>query len=228
MGKDTNLLASNTNSVIKEAQRDDKTCESITFGTWNIQGLTDVKTVELIRHMAFYAIDILCIQETRKQKSDVYTFDDHDVILSGADGEDREWAGVGFIIAPAARRHVKSFKQVSRRICVLKLRMRSNTIGVVGAYAPHNLRPLQERIDFFNELDKEYRCCRANYFKCVLGDLNSRVGLAKLGEDDVVGSFGWGREAMREVEAPNRELLLEVCWKYPCDREHVHQPTVGK
>ena len=52
---------------------------------------------------------------------------------------------------------------------------------------------------------------RANYAKIWIGDYIARVGQAHPGEEDVVGEFGWGREAVHEVDVPNRELLLEFC-----------------
>ena len=162
--------------------------------------------------MATYGIDVLCIQETRKPKADVYFEHDHQIVLSGADCDGNTWAGVGFIIAPRLRRYVKSYKQVSDRVCVLKLRVQSKTLGLLGVYAPHNQRPPEERIDFFNALDKEYRSCYANYGKLILGDLNARVGQARPGEDEVIGLQGWGREAVRQVERPNRDLLFELCF----------------
>eukprot|EP00959_Pyramimonas_sp_CCMP1952_P232140 4851438-Pyramimonas_sp.AAC.1 len=37
------------------------------------------------------------------------------------------------------------------------------------------------------------------------------MGKAQPGEDAILGEFGWGRRAQREVEQPNRELMIEFC-----------------
>ena len=58
---------------------------SLNCGTWNVQGLTEIKELELIEHMKRYQIDILCIQETRKTKAGVYEVEGFQIILSGAD-----------------------------------------------------------------------------------------------------------------------------------------------
>ena len=66
----------------------------LTYGTWNVQGLTDLKLFELILSMKRYSIDILCLQETRSVKASVYTEQGHLVITSGTDDGARCWSGV--------------------------------------------------------------------------------------------------------------------------------------
>ena len=64
-----------------------------------------------------YGLDLISLQETHAPKAEYYqyTFGASDnrsqflVILSGADGADGRRAGVGFIVAPWARRYVHGF-----------------------------------------------------------------------------------------------------------------------
>ena len=71
------------------------------IGSWNLEGLTEIKLYEICTYMSANSIDILCMQETRKVKSDNYDTDGgFQVYLSGSGDASREWAGVGFIIAP--------------------------------------------------------------------------------------------------------------------------------
>ncbi len=71
----------------------------LTYGTWNVQGLTELKLFELTLCMERYGIDILCLQETRYAKADVYTDRGYLFIVSGADDPKDNWAGVAFIVA---------------------------------------------------------------------------------------------------------------------------------
>eukprot|EP00959_Pyramimonas_sp_CCMP1952_P036584 765653-Pyramimonas_sp.AAC.1 len=64
--------------------------------------------------------------------------------------------------------------------------MDGNTIEIFCVYDPHNLKPLPERTAFYDSLDKEYRTCRANFGKNLLGDFSSRVGQARAGDEHVV------------------------------------------
>ena len=66
--------------------------------TWNVEGLTQSKIMELQWHMQQQAIDIICLQETHREDSDVQITDaGFLLILSGqAETEVAETAGVGF------------------------------------------------------------------------------------------------------------------------------------
>ena len=80
------------------------------IASWNVEGLSDVKLWELTSLMRRRRISILCLQETHIAKSPYYTTDDNFlVILSGSSGEKREFAGVGFIIAPCAVQSLVGF-----------------------------------------------------------------------------------------------------------------------
>jgi hypothetical protein len=185
--------------------------DALVVCSWNVRGLTDLKMFELILHMKRYDIDILCIQETHKNTVAAYEEQGHLVLLSGNGTDSRSWAGVGIIVAPRCKYWIKSYKQISDRLCSLSLKVRGGILGIVSAYAPHNLKPLDERLHFFTELDYHFRRCSANIGKLVFGDLNSRVGGQLPGEDHIVGPHTFGRRAVHKVEVPNRDLLLEAC-----------------
>lgn len=101
------------------------------------------------------SIDIMCIQETRRLKSDkLWTESGHLVLLSGSGTGSREWAGVGFVISRRMQTQILGFGPVSNRIGVLKILVAGGSIAVLSVYAPHNLRPLPERCSFYEELSK--------------------------------------------------------------------------
>ena len=143
------------------------TTGSLTCCSWNVKGL--------LLHMSHYSMGILCLQETHLSNTAVYE-EGSLVILAGADGEHRSWAGVGFIIAPRCKGRVKSYKQVSDRMCSLRLKVAGGIVGVLTAYAPHNLKPLAERFQFVAELHMEYRKRSANAL-----ELESRRSAARRG-----------------------------------------------
>ena len=68
-------------------------------GSWNVEGLTELKLEEIIKYIDVNSIDIFCIQETHKSNSDYYVNDKGFlIILSGGAAASREWAGVGFVV----------------------------------------------------------------------------------------------------------------------------------
>ena len=77
--------------------------------------------------------------------------------------------------------------------------------------APHNLKPLPERVQFYDNLEDAVAQVSSNGPKLILGDLNARIGQKRPGEESILGDFRFGREATHRVELPNRDLLLELC-----------------
>ena len=121
------------------------------LGTWNVEGLTDSKVVELQNYMGNFGIGILCLQETHSAES-VYETTDVGflLVLSGmSDGECCETARVGFLIAPQLRRSIVSFCQGSSSMASLKVRVPGGKMTVCSIYAPYGCKPKQERMEFF-------------------------------------------------------------------------------
>ena len=117
-------------------------------------------------------ISVLSIQETRVSKSPYYvTEDGFLVILSGASTEAREFAGVGFIIAPWLRRSVIGFLQQSNRLACLKLRVRLGRIALISAHPPHGGYPFGTRQTFYEQLGEMYQRSSVNGIKLILWGL---------------------------------------------------------
>ena len=121
----------------------------LVLSTWNLEGLSEVKLHEVCTYMRTNSIDILCIQETRKLKSDYYeTLDGYAVYLSGSGDGVREWAGVGFIVSSKFRQQIIGFNPICNRIAYLKVQVLGGCCAVFCLYAPHNLKNQHERIAF--------------------------------------------------------------------------------
>ena len=73
--------------------------------------------VELEEIMCDLGIDVLAIQETHRGYSEHFVTDSgYFYLLSGHDQEEREYAGVGFIVAPACRKCIIGFCAASNRM----------------------------------------------------------------------------------------------------------------
>jgi len=178
--------------------------------------------------MNLHSVDIFCVQETRKTGSDYYVTDDGFlVVLSGGSDGGREWAGVGFIVAPRLKKHIEGFCQVSSRVASLKVRCSGGRFGVLSAYAPHNLKNLNEKWAFYEELGDHLQRLSVNGDKYILGDFNARIGCCRPGEEDVIGRHCCGLEAAHRVEVPNRDLFMDFCWsRQLCvANTYFHAPT---
>ena len=92
--------------------------------------------------MSANSVHVLCMQETRKVKSDCFELDcGHLVYWSGSGEEGREWAGVGFVISPRFQRYVKSFTPFSNRIAGLKMTVPGGCIALFTVLA-HKASPM--------------------------------------------------------------------------------------
>lgn len=161
-------------------------------------------------------IDIVCLQETRALKAEYYTANGYRIVLSGSEEAKRSWAGIGFIIAPWCQHRVCSFLQYSDRLASIKVKEKGGEIAIICCYAPHNLRPYDERQQFYESLGKLYDSIAVNGPKCIFGDFNARLGNRRRGEEDIGGPFSFGTEAKRQVDTPNQDLLVEFCFYQSC------------
>ena len=130
--------------------------------SWNVEGLSDVKLIQICIYMRSNSIDICCLQETRKPKSDTYSTDGGFLVyLSGRGDEHREWAGVGFVVAPWAKSLATSFRPCCSRIASLKLVVSGGCMSLSSVYAPHNMKSLPDRVQFYESLDQQVRALSA-------------------------------------------------------------------
>ena len=90
------------------------------------------------------------MQETHLADASTYTSEEGFlVVLSGPRAAQAERSGVGFLVAPWARCCVIGFLLHSARLATLKLRTVGGKMAIVNAYAPHNGKSRDERVDFF-------------------------------------------------------------------------------
>ena len=173
--------------------------------------MTDEKVYTICKLMHQHKIDVLCLQETWATKAEYYSHDGFRVILSGAESAGRCWARVGFVVSPWCCHRLRGFLQFSDRLASVKIQTSHGKIALINAYAPHNLKPHDERWQFYIDLGVLHGKISTNGPKYVLGDFNARLGGSRPGEEDIIGPFTFGREARHAVETPNRDLLMEFC-----------------
>ena len=82
------------------------------FMSWNIEGLSLLKETGIIDYMFRFDVDVCCLQETNRSKSDVFDCNGYEFILSGSSDGPTDWCGVGFVIFPRLRHHRRGFSSV--------------------------------------------------------------------------------------------------------------------
>ena len=144
-------------SPLAAASSEDTTCREgdargsfVKVGSWNVQGLTNLKLAEIYRFMEAAGVDVMCLQETRKPNSDHYVDEGSGclVILSGTSDAKSEWAGVGSVVSQRMRFRVQGCWQLDNRIASLKLRTSNGRLTICITYAPHSEKPTEEKVRF--------------------------------------------------------------------------------
>ena len=141
--------------------------------------------------MMDHHIDILCIQETRRKISCLQELPNNFLlILSGSDGENDIFSGVGIIVAPHCRRSLITDRQQNERMCMIKLKVKGGKMILFSTYAPPQTikHPVNERQQFFNELAEFWMLVSCNGPKIIAGDLNSRLYCRLANEHSFIGN----------------------------------------
>ena len=167
--------------------------DSIRIGTWNVKTLYQIgKLSNVIKEVRRMNISILGVAETRWTGSGKLVSDNMTIIYSG--GEKHE-GGVAFILGEKISRCMIGYWAVSPRVLLLKIRARPFDMAIIQVYAPTSDHSDEEVEEFYEELDKARKACKAQEVLIVMGDLNAKVGRGK--EEQVVGPYGLGERNMR-------------------------------
>ena len=186
------------------------------IGTWNIEGYTEEKLISLQVMMLSHQLSVLCLQEVKRCKSEHFISDaGFLVILSGSSEEITEHAGVGFIIAPSARKSIIGFCPLSNRLCAIKLKMKGGKFAIISTYAPHSGHAFDIRQRHFHALADFWHSIRCNGPKIICGDLNARLYSRMPNEHAIIGEHAWLSEKKGIHAKMNRQLLMQICTQ--CD-----------
>ena len=165
--------------------------------------------------MKLYGIHILCLQETRKPLSDfIETEEGFILILSGrVDVQEKEYAGVGFLVAPELRRSIYGFCQLSSRLACLKIRIPKGKLAILSCYSPHAGKDFEERFEFFQTLNHFWKSISSHDPRICMGDFNSRLYCRFAGEEQILGEFTLKNNDSL-ISNSNKYLLIEFCSSY--------------
>lgn len=160
------------------------------FATWNVEGMrgdSSIKLQELFLYMTNENIDVLCIQETHLNGAEYYEMDGFMVYLSGSRKDDRNYTGVGFIVAPWTKTAVITFHAVTERIGSLRLKVHGGTLTILSVYAPHDKHPFEDRHQFFSDVVAHTKSDTKHHATMVLWDFKAKFVCVMVGEENMIG-----------------------------------------
>jgi exonuclease III len=145
--------------------------------TWNIKSLNG-KEVEVVREMEKYRLELLGLSEVKKNSSGEKRLEKGFILRhSGVPAINRAKEGVGVIVSDELDTRVISWNPVSSRIITLEFDLEEKKITLIQAYAPTEDAIVQEKEQFFDELQRQVDIAEEKERKVLLmGDLNGRMG----------------------------------------------------
>ena len=162
-------------------------CSLIKVGTINIGTMTG-RGRELADMMERRNVDILCLQETKWKGSKARNIGGEcKIFYNGADGRKN---GIGIVLREELAESVLEVKRVSDRLMAMKLEVNGSILNIVSAYAPQVNYSMEEKNDFWEDLDGLIESISKEE-RIVLGaDLNGHVGEGNIGDEEIMRRYG--------------------------------------
>ena len=205
---------------IRKAEAAVRHGQVIKMATLNVKSIRKATMhLQVEQYMRDRDIAVLCLQETMVAQTTQYVVGDMLYVMHGHGKEEREYAGVGFVLREDVRRHVTGFELGGDgRIMVMGLDLAPRRLSLVSVYVPQSRREEEERTDFADELGKVIDRCQRKGAALILGDFNARIHARLRGEDAILGPhiYGAGVEKLQsgvwdQGGRTNRDLLMEIC-----------------
>ena len=164
--------------VKKQQETWKERCSLIRVGTLNIGTMTG-RGRELEDTMERRNVDILCLQEIKWKGSKARTIGGGcKIFYNGADGRKN---GIGIVVRKELAESVLEVKRVLDRLMAMKLEVNGSILNIVSAYAPQVNNSMEEKNDFWEDLNGLIESISKEE-RIVLGaDLNGRVGKGNIG-----------------------------------------------
>ena len=134
--------------------------------------------------------DILCLQETKWKGSKARNIGGGcKIFYNAADGRKN---GIGIVLREELAESVLKVKRVSDRLMAMKLEVNGSILNIVSAYSPQVNNNMEEKNDFWEDLDGLIESISTEE-RIVLGaDLNGDVGEGNIGDEEIMGRYGAG------------------------------------
>ena len=142
------------------------------------------------------------------------------IFYNGADGRKN---GIGIVLKKELAESVLEVKRVSDRLMAMKLGVKGSILNIVSAYAPQVNNSMEEKNDFWKDLDGLIESISKEE-RIVLGaDLNGHVGEGNIRDEEIMGSYGAGtknKEGSMVVDFGKRMDLTIVNTYFKKKDEH--------
>ena len=177
------------------------------IGTWNIRTLYETgKSAQVCREMHRYNLKILGLCETRWNGSGRTRLTSGDTIIySGQEEGQPHMYGIALLMTPEATQALLSWEPVSPRILTARFNSKGRKVTIFQCYAPTNTADMEEKEEFYDQIQAVIDRAPKRDMKILMGDLNSKVGTDNTDRELTMGRHGTGEQN------ENGEIFTEFC-----------------
>ena len=126
------------------------------------------------------------------------------VILSGTE-DNIHRHGVAIMMTKKAEQALMKWKPISDRIIYARFFSKYVKLSIIQVYAPMNEANIEDKDNFYEQLQTVVDSVHKHDILLVMGDLNAKVGEDNEGYDNIIGSHGVGERN------DNGERLVDFC-----------------
>ena len=167
----------------------------IRVGTLNIGTMTG-SGKELADMMKRRNVDILCLQETKWKESKARNIGGGcKIFYNGADGRKN---GIEIVVREELAESFLEVKRVSEGLMAMTLEVNGSILNIISAYAPQVNNSMEEKNDFWEDLDGLIESISAEERIVLAADLNGHVGEGNIGDEEIMGRYGAGTRNKEE------------------------------
>ena len=140
---------------------------------------------ELADMMERRNVDILCLQETKWKGSKARNIGGGcKIFYNGADGRKN---GIGIVLREELTKSVLEVKKMSDRLMAMELEVNGSILNIISAYAPQVNNSMEEKNDFWEDLDGLIKSISTEERIVFGADLNGHVGEGNIGDEKIMG-----------------------------------------
>ena len=206
--------------VQKRLRRMNSRSVGVRWGTLNVGSMTG-RGRELADMMERRRVDILCVQETKWKGSKARDIGGgYKLFYHGVDGRRN---GVGVILREGYAESVLEVKRVSDRAMRVKVEIEGVIMNVISAYAPQVGCEMEEKEEFWSELDELTESIPRDERVVIGADFNGHVGEGNRGDEEVMGAYGVGErnaEGQMVIDFAKRMEMAVVNTYFKKELEH--------
>ena len=145
---------------------------------------------ELADMMERRNVDILCLQETKWKGSKARNIGGGcKLFYNEADGKRN---GIGIVVMEKLAESVLEVKRVSDRLMAMKMEVKGSILNIVSAYAPQVNSGMEEKNDFWQDLNGLIESVSKQERRVLGSDLNGHEGEGNIEDEEIMGRYGAG------------------------------------